>query len=395
MTTTISEIEQEILKNADNIKKIDTEEKLGLSMYSYITPSRFSNDFVKSVRGTILDVKGKVCYNPPMTEEFTSYYPSISNFEKCIIFPSYEGTFLRLFFYGNRWILSTNYRIDAFKSFWSSKQSHGEQFETELKKEGYESLKKLTEKLDSAYTYTFFLRTNRDNRIVCDIVNEDEPTVYFLGKYTRDSNGNFIEVILSPDDEELLPFMQEYSFPTEKDFITFLSKTDVRKLQGYLVKQPNGKLWKFVHPEYARLAAFRGNQPSLRFRYLQLRTLPECEHFSALYPESLELFEKTEEKLREISKVLHSIYMERCVGTINEEGKRIRNYYQIPTEQHQVIKECQKWYREHYEDSPRPRVTTMKVFEIMNSFTAPFLNRLLKGYLAPSKPMKPFKRLLQ
>ncbi|NDG32425.1 hypothetical protein EB118_20415, partial [bacterium] len=52
----------------------------------------------------------------------------VSIFDKCSFYDSYEGALIRMFYYKNKWYLSTNRKLDAYRSKWASKESFGSYF---------------------------------------------------------------------------------------------------------------------------------------------------------------------------------------------------------------------------------------------------------------------------
>ena len=61
----------------------------------------------------------------------------------------YDGTTVLLFYYNNRWNISTSRCIDAYSSYWNPRKSFGEMFE--------ECLKIKMEDFDINYSYCFVL----------------------------------------------------------------------------------------------------------------------------------------------------------------------------------------------------------------------------------------------
>ena len=109
-------------------------------------------------------------------------------------FEHQEGALVRVYFAENDWRISTQRKIDAFMSRWSSRHSFGENWveaiiSEQVVNEKYASrvgedgspAGRLFKTLDVKNQYLFIVRNTRDNRIVCKA--PERPTLYHIGTF--------------------------------------------------------------------------------------------------------------------------------------------------------------------------------------------------------------------
>src|SRR3990167_1636412 len=103
------------LVNKNIVKCFDSNESLELFCYEECTND--SSEDLKNCRGVVFENEKLVLQAFPYTEEqsYSSYQPSSEG--KC--FYSMEGTLLRLFCHNSKWYLSTNKKLDAWRSRWA------------------------------------------------------------------------------------------------------------------------------------------------------------------------------------------------------------------------------------------------------------------------------------
>ena len=291
--------------------------------------------------------------------------------KNCRIFESHEGTLIRVFNINNIWYTSTNRKLDALKSKWAAKHTtFGQRFvaairdlvdeneeasEEEKDEESTTStttsnksgvsttssvgLKKYEERvkeqnskdiafltkiyeknLDPLKKYMFILKPSEEERIVCRA--EPSPTIYHVGTFDKDN-------MLSLDEEVILNGTK-IETPKEKFFKNWhelknsIDSININYHQGYILIQKGEKFdkhYKIINDQYRYLFSVRGNVPSLRFRYLQLRkyggsgSIRNAPVNEEMYESFLDLYNfhneamAIEKEIYELSKDLHQKYL--------------------------------------------------------------------------------------
>lgn len=370
------------------LDQTDHDESTGLSLYHYKIGFPYTGDLAEwgRIRGIVVGRENKILYEffPKHTEWSAgdaTHRPISENVQDYDVFLAVEGALLRLFYHDGRWFLTTNRRLDAFQSRWSSKYSFGEMFEYALKHMFPEKVDEgvipyFYSTLDPSMRYTFLIRFNNDNRIVCRVQNielkdrliflgvfregssvlehahdqfNDHPTLSRLGRQkwlssagnARDSFGEWENYILQHID------------PLEYPGVILIHKTVNRQL-------------KIVHPRYAELAWLRGNQPNLAIRYLELRERPEdLEKFVRLYNRHSRMFHQLEEMIKETARRINFWYAERHVHN---------RFVSVPFPEYNIMKKCHQWY---LEDPQNRRVYIRIVTEFLNRESPLSLYRIL------------------
>lgn len=309
---------------------------------------------------------------PYSTElNLNSFDESQIDLKNCRIFESHEGTLIRVFNINNVWYTSTNRKLDALKSKWAAKHTtFGQRFveairdlvdenvdEDEASEETEEDfsttttttsnqsgpvgsaaqkkyeeqvkeqnskdsafLTKIYEKnLDPLKKYMFILKPSEEERIVCRA--EPRPTIYHVGTFDKDNIISF--------DEEVILNGTKIETPKEKFFKDWhelknsIDSININYHQGYILIQKGefDKHYKIINDQYRYLFSVRGNVPSLRFRYLQLRkyggggSIRNAPVNEEMYKSFLDLYNyhneamAIEKEIYELSKNLHQKYL--------------------------------------------------------------------------------------
>ena len=207
------------------------------------------------------------------TDQITEYLEP--EFHQSRFFESHEGALLRMFYFKGRWHVSTHRKLNAFRSKWASRESFGTCLKRSLESEvqnnpklaasvsnGTEGLlERFQVTLDTKKQYMFLVRHTEENRIVNAVPSR--PTLYHVGTFV---NGE-----LSLDEDINIPHTVEHKFSNIQELCAHVENTDIRHLQGIICFMPNNKQLKIIANEYVKLFHARGNEPSIRFRYLQVR----------------------------------------------------------------------------------------------------------------------------
>jgi len=312
--TTIKEVSTsnfpvELKPFGETVELVDCNEEL--SIYSYKCCDNFSTEEVKNLRGLVYDNKTnqRLFQSVGYTDEYTAgTLPIKLDVENFTIYQSDEGTLIRVFYHTNRWYVATNKKLDAFKSKWGSSESFGDLFIKaiqsfyDLVEPTKESvLEKLTEKMDKTCMYLFLLRNTYENRMVCH--PHPEKKIFHVGTF-----GGSFENIGIPHQERL-------TFTTREEVVSYVENINPFLSQGLIFLHPKNRPFKLVNNAYAFYNNVRGNVPSVKFRYIQIRTNPlYAQTLVHVFPEYAEMFDLYERIFLELSSEIHQVYMKRFVS---------------------------------------------------------------------------------
>lgn len=361
-----------------------------LEVYCYEDCNDSSNPRVKECRGLVTDLSGNVVlktwgYTPEYqcidtnTNMFIQMFPDTTKYK---IFESQEGCLIRIFHHNEKWYITTHKKLNAYKSSWSSKQSFGEIFELALHSyynnnktfqdrvgselsSPREVVDKFVGTLDKSRSYMFLVRNTAENRIVCH--PPADYTLYYTGSFLLDGTDfKFIDVDI--------PTPVEHRFDSVDEMMTYVKSCDPYQLQGVVYIPMDGQSLspvKVVNAAYWDLFHLRNNEPSVKFRYLEIRTTVDVDKYRALYPEYAPSFDKYEDILSGVVQNIYDCYVRRFIK---------KEFATVPQEQYPIVQQCHSYYLHH-----RVFVSPGVVTGILNQQNAVVLNKIIRKELFNAK----------
>lgn len=366
-----------------DIRLTDTDGDIRL--FHYVHCDDKSGDDVKSCRGIIRDGETIVCKTFGFTPEISCsdsdlVKSHIHSFSSCKVYDAEEGATVRFWFDTNdqKWRLSTHRKIDAYRSRWGNPnaQSFGDMFQDALQwecisgemkdkfqgKNRSDLLTEYTSSLDQNKTYVFLVRNSNENRIVCDAA--DHPQAYFIGSFDRSTN------LLLEGNDSGFSTPQTHDFADVDALLGFVSNVDSRKKQGLIVYLPDQTQVKIMNQTYLDFFSARGNEPSIKYRYLQIRKDQNMvSMLYTLYPEHIPTFEMYENVLTDVSRKIHRAYVSRFIQ---------RQFVSLPQPEFFILQACHGW---HIQDRSYNKISLEKVTNMVDSQSPTSLNKLIKPYI--------------
>ena len=147
-----------------------------------------------------------------------------------------------------------------------------------------QEMEQFLDSLDKTKIYFFVVRNNEENRLVCDA--PENSTIFHVGTMYKNNK----EWTTSFDEDIGIQHPLEYVAPTEAkldDMITFVENKGYKTIQGLIVFT-NDKIFKLCNTDYKNFLMVRGNESSIKFRYLQVRMDKDMrEKLMFLYPQNV------------------------------------------------------------------------------------------------------------
>lgn len=365
---------ENVVAVSDRVILVDMDEKSDLTLYSYTKCTNADSPMIKNCRSLVFTTGETgprlVSRGFPYADEYTASSPELpsvlADFKSYLFTPAYEGTLLRMFFHNGKWYLTTNRKLSAYHSKWSSKDSFGTIFEKALESLGM-TMESLQGKLCQDRQYMFLVRNTFENRIVSDPPQGTEPKVYHVGTFVSGQSSLYSETerVTIPG----FPGPSPLKFPDLPSLLSFVCGMSPKKFQGVIAHGPDGTQIKILNDEYHKLAQVRGNCSSVKFRYLEGRMDRDTvTNLYAMYPEMIPVFEEYESILHDIAGYIHKAYLRRFVT-------KPKQYVTLPTQEYAVMSAC----HEQYLINPRKnQVTLAKVIAKLNEQPATRLNRMIR-----------------
>nr|QBK87564.1 MAG: RNA ligase with polynucleotide kinase domain [Marseillevirus LCMAC201] len=355
------------------IRVLDRQNKLALLHYVNTWVSSTDHTInetplkdIGHVRGIIVDTDtGKIIcrsfpYTPEVSSENTERIGSIfpQDLSEASVYTACEGTVIRLFWYGEEWNISTHRKIDANNSYWAG-PTFGSMFR-ELR--GFS-----LDDLDKNYCYAFLMSHN-GNRLVYKIT---KPQLMLIAIYDYSK-----QCFLS--DTEMEPVRLSgcvYPSPViDINTITDLREAvdELEKFASYnhagIIVIPDSqdpRPIKIVNATYNSIRDARGNESSIRTRYIQLRGTTEGKLLIKWFAEpDQEIFDDAEKEIDKLVLSLHIMYMNRYVH---------KNFARLPKEEFVTLQNCHTWHT-----SDRSNIVTVaKVREYLDTIPTYYLLLML------------------
>ena len=115
----------------------------------------------------------------------------------------------------------------------------------------------------------------------------------------------------------------------------YVNSMKYEDLQGLICFGPNNYQIKILNKDYNDLFRARGNEPSIKFRYLQVRMdRRSVNMLYHLYPEMINSFDEYENTLYDIARSIYRAYVQRFIK---------KQYITVPREEFSVVRECNSW----------------------------------------------------
>lgn len=363
----------------NRVSMTDRDEASGLELFCYVKCDSNDDDLVHQCRGVVFHDKNIVMKAFPYTVELAhsekkQIHEKIDNiFKNCSFYDSYEGALIRMFNFCGRWFISTHRKLNAFRSKWASKESFGTSLKRAIECEvevnsnlrdalpdnGEGIIERFQTILDPSKQYMFLVLNNEENRIVCSA--RDRPSVYHVG--------TFVNEVLDMNENIHIPYPKKHNFSNTDELIEYVNNININNLQGVIVFAPNNKQYKVVNKEYLNLFNVRGNEPSIKFRYLQVRMEENMvNNLYTLYPTMGYIFEEYEKILYSIAQNIYNSYVDRFIK---------KKWVTVNTEEFNIIRACHSF---HEQDRKQNRVTLKKVIDILNIQNPSNLNKMIRRF---------------
>jgi hypothetical protein len=204
----------------------------------------------------------------------------------------------------------------------------------------------LTDNLNQENVYLFLIRNISDNRLVSRAPQKE--TVFHVGTLLGGSIfRDDVSIGVTKQSALLMSNMREV--------IEYVKNVDPFDHQGVIGFHKDGTQFKIVNSKYQLYSNVRGNEASIPFRYLQIRTNPVyAQMLGELYPEKIVHFGNYENVIFKIAKSIHFSYMERFIN---------KKEVVVPKEEYRIIRECHGW---HITDRQNHKVTLNVVLSILS-----------------------------
>jgi hypothetical protein len=219
--------------------------------------SAYNIPFVNECNGIILEKNTFkiMCYTFTKCKD-TEIISDNIDLESLYYEKALEGTLIRLFFYENKWIISSKKCIDAAKTRWLSDKSFAQLFEECVQSYTF------VHNLNQNYCYSFVIM-HHENKI---IVNYTNPSACHIS--TRD-----LDTLKEIDVNIGVP-KSEKTYIDKKNMYNLINNMNIENLilyEGIVFIDIHYNRWKVKTDNFKRVRNLWGNTNNRFYRFLELR----------------------------------------------------------------------------------------------------------------------------
>jgi hypothetical protein len=362
---------------SNQVHLVDSDEDSKLDMFCYIKCSDTDTELIKQCRGVVFSGNDLVMKAFPYTNEYNhieidDINKSLGDFNDWSFYEAQEGALVRVFNFGGKWFVSTHRKLNAFRSKWSSNESFGTSLKNALSAEeennqefrerlpeGDNILDRFQSTLDVTKQYMFLIRNTKDNRIVCS--TPERPTVFHVG--------TFVDGVLVMNENVNIPSPVNITFMNIDELLAFVDKISYKDYQGVIGFTKDNRQMKILNKDYQDLFRSRGNEPSIKFRYLQIRmNRIFVNMLYHLYPDMADTFDEYENTIYDIARSIYRAYVQRFIK---------KSYVTVPREEFAIIRECHSW---HLSNRTENRISLDKIVRVMNQQSPTQINHMIRRF---------------
>jgi hypothetical protein len=324
------------------------------------------------VIGNLIDINGF-----PTNEE--------ENFiegDNWVVTEAIEGTLIRVFYFNNKWMITTHRKLDAYKSKWGNEKSFGDLFKDAVLRKTGGDFNDFLEDLNKNFQYTFLITATEATRFVCNATNN--PIVYLYAITDKTTT------MIATDNAEMKKWNEwkqpslDLDFNSAVDFVRGL--TFPFKCQGVIFFNTKTlESHKLVNAEYQEYFDIRGgNIPSVPFAYLHIMgDQKKIEKFRKIISDKdAETIDKYDKVLSDLVVELHQLYIKRYIEKDHE----------MKTDQtkHKFLLTLHEWFKTEREEKvgtkkvgTKIKVTQKVVETVLFSSDPPVINKLIREKIRP------------
>lgn len=284
-------------------------------------------DYIRNSRGIIIDFENKKIVNTsiPGSVSLDYFKEKVTNFNDVVIEKCLDGTLINLYYYKNKWNVSTKFNINADESKFRSNKTYRQLID--------EIINISSLPLDPSYSYTLLLR-HKEARNITPIKRNRIIHI----ESTNTITGEKIKIDLGLNTPKILKFkniINKYNFQSYENILNNLEKKNW-KCPGYMVYSDDRKYrLKLENPNYEKVKNLTKNQNNIEYIILDhLFKKDDIYELLKYYPEwsqhSIEINTKVTEYINDIYQTYIDYKINKNITNINQKYKKpLYNLHEI------------------------------------------------------------------
>lgn len=328
-----------------------------------------SDKMVQECRGLLYDNNLKQVVSMSLLSKQTLEDFIINvKWDDCVIEESVDGTLINLFYYKDRWQVSTKCTFDA-ECRWNSEKTFKELFwETATR------VKLNVDGLDTCFCYSFVL-CHPECR---NITPYENPKLIHISSRNMDT---FIE-----SDEDIgiekpsilkIDNYNTIGCSSYNELLVQLDRLDYTK-EGFMLYSKNRQCrTKLIGKEHLKVKQIKGTYPIIEWKLIEMRNMDNVNPFFDYFPEYKDTFNELLDTIRNVGILIFNYYTR---------IRKKKEYIELPTILKKVLYDLHAEYLKlmnTYDSqihSYKPTITLQKVNHWLNEMDSKRLCRLLDWY---------------
>lgn len=269
-------------------------------------------------RSVILLNEKIMAFSPPKSLDECSFM-SKYNPDECSAEEIIEGTMINLFYdpETSNWEISTKSTINACNTFFTNDKDYLDTKQNKTFRNLFLEVCKHINfdytGLNNKYCYSFVFQ-HPENKIVIPI---NEYRLYLISAYCINNTTYTITQLEDQDKLDIIKdtnimIPQSYEFTSYDDIeAIILCMNDTYKDTGIMIHHIDGARCKIRNPAYEFVKMLRGNQPKLKYRYIELRQKGQVSAYLNYFPEAYNDFIDFQKEIHSFTEELYENYI-RC-----------------------------------------------------------------------------------
>ena len=290
------------------------------SIIRYNKSKLTSNDITTDIglyRSVIYSNEKIMSFSPPKSLDEGSFMSKYKP-DECYAEEIIEGTMINLFYdtETSDWEISTKSTVNACNTFFTNDKDYVDIKTNKTFRKMFlevcEHIKFNYTNLNINYCYSFVFQ-HPDNKIVIPI---NEYRLYLISAYSIDNNTYTITQVKEQDKLNLIKNTNvmtpsSYEFTSYDDIeAIILCMNDTYKDTGIMIHHIDGARCKIRNPAYEFVKMLRGNQPKLKYRYIELRQKGHVSAYLKYFPEVINDFTQFKSEIHSFTEKLYKNYIE-------------------------------------------------------------------------------------
>lgn len=240
-----------------------------------------------TIRALVMEGDSVIFRGLPHPDIHREAPPAGLRIKDCLVYDSYEGALVNVFWHGGQWWFCTNKKLSIDRASWSASPGSFKRAFVNCLRKMWRDDRSWADLFDRSYMPSFcdanldkdlgyvFMVFDPEERIVC---SDTEQRLRLLATFDRCTNSHSYECSLTLTCGTEVEVPRPICLKNEREFLLHLRSQDPCRVAGVVLIDALDIHYKILPSEYTKVLDARGEQPRLLNRMFQLMEMgPEGE----------------------------------------------------------------------------------------------------------------------